>query len=221
MAPRPEGQTSAPRIPLVEDIGSADAVDSGRSNPRQTAPRDLPRVLPREDNGAVVVEYNGELLSRRRTATGDIFDIPLALVPKGIEYQWCAVSIAGNSEVLIDQTLMFQENGWRPVPAERHPGRFMPAGHKGSIIRGGQMLMERPTVLSDEARAEEYRKAYDQVRDRDEGLMGRKANLARSMGDGLELRRNTEYKGRRTQMSIDNAYDIPAPAHKPADDSAP
>jgi hypothetical protein len=184
-----------------------------RTTPRTQAPRDLPRAGVRA--GAVVVEgRDGEILTRKRTSTGDIFQIPPELIPADYEYQWCAVSVVGNTEVLIDQNLMMAENGWRPVPAERYPGRFMPVGHKGNIVRGGQMLMERPVALCEEARQEDYAKAVGQMRDRDEALTGGRANLKNSIGQGFEMRRNTNYKGRKTQLSIDPAYDIPAPAHE-------
>ena len=168
-----------------------------------------------------IVGRNGEVLSRKRLDDGkDIFDVPKELIEPGWEMQWCAVSVVGNTEILMDQNLMFAENGWRPVPAERWPGRFMPVGHKGPIIRGSQMLMERPAVLCEQARTEMVSKARRQMNDRDQSLMGGKANLraaAQSMGVPLSGRQRGV--GADLRMSIDPALDVPTPSYAPADDS--
>jgi hypothetical protein len=37
-----------------------------------------------------------------------------------------------------------ERNGWRPVPASRHDGLFMPPGHQGAIELEGQRLYELP-----------------------------------------------------------------------------
>lgn len=121
-------------------------------------------------DGAVVEGRNGEVLSRRRTSVGDPFDIPKHLIPKGWDYQWNTISVYGNKDVAIDGANMMWENAWRPVPAERHPGEFVPVGTKGEIVRGGSRLEERPLVLSIEARREEELKAKRLIADRNESL---------------------------------------------------
>lgn len=192
---------------------------AAQGRPQRNAPRRVPSREPARDarGNIVVVGRDGETLSRRRKDDGkDIFDIPEELKEPGWSYQWCAVSINGNSDILLDQNLMFAENGWRAVPASRWEGRFMPRGHKGPIIRGQQMLMERPESLTREAEEENYRKAAQQIRDRDAQLLGRKANLKGSMGPGFEVRKGTNYKGRQTRMSIDmdEALAAPRPQHE-------
>ena len=162
------------------------------------------------------VGRNGEVLSRRRTQAGDIFAIEAALIPKGWEYQWCAVSVVGNTEILLDQNLMMAENRWRPVPADRYPGKFMPAGHKGSIIRGGQMLMERPKSLSDEARAEDLKLARQLISDRNEAL--KLSGLKKQMADGFEMGGRYRGTGGDIRMSIDRALDVAPPSHELASD---
>lgn len=171
------------------------------------------RAPPRGRSEAV--GRNGEVLSRKRTSTGDIFAIPVELIPKDWEYQWAAVSVTGNAEILLDQNLMFSENGWRAVPSDRYPGRFMPVGHKGSIIRGGQMLMERPKSLCDEARAEDIRAAKQLMSDRNDAL--KLSGVRKQMGDGFEMSGKYRGTGGNIKMSIDPALDIPAPAHQLAD----
>ena len=179
--------------------------------------RDPSREPARSDG--VIYGRDGEVLSRKRTEVGDIFAIPQELKDDGWDYQWAAVAVAGNQEVLIDQNLMFAENGWRPVPCDRWPGRFMPHGHKGPIIRGQQMLMERPMELTLQARREEYQKAAGQMRDRDQALMGRKANLKGALDAyGMPIRGG--YPGRTGNavgMSIDPAVDAPRPEYELAE----
>ena len=170
--------------------------------------REPVRASPRNEG---VVGRNGEVLSRKRTSTNDIFHIPDELIPKGWSYQWCAVSVVGNTEILMDQNLMMAENGWRPVPADRHTGRFMPAGHTGSIIRGGQMLMERPAQLCDEARAEDVRNAKQLISDRNDAL--KLSGVKKGMAEGFEMSRRYRGTGGDLRMAIDPALDIPTPQH--------
>lgn len=161
---------------------------------------------------AVVTGRDGEQLSRKRTSSGDIFHVPSELIPKGWEYQWVAVSVVGNTEILMDQNLMMRENGWRPVPAERYPGRFMPEGHKGAIVRGGQMLMERPKTLSDEARAEDLAAARQLISDRNDSL--KLTRTKQELGTGFEMSKKYRGTGGDIRMSIDQALDAPRPEHE-------
>jgi hypothetical protein len=161
------------------------------------------------------VGRNGEVLTRQRTQTGDIFEIPRNLIPEGWDYQWCAVSVTGNTEILLDQNLMMAENGWRPVPAERYPGRFMPVGHKGSIVRGGQMLMERPLVLSEEARADDIKAAHQLISDRNESL--KLGSVKKDMASGFEMSRKYRGTGGDIRISIDREHDAPTPKYDLAD----
>lgn len=183
-------------------------------------PQDLPEQsrnsVPARAGRIEALGRNNEVLSRRRTSTGDIFDVPKEMIPPGWEYQWCAVSVVGNTEILLDQNLMFAENGWRAVPSDRYPGKFMPVGHKGSIIRGGQMLMERPKSLSDEARADDIRAAKQLISDRNESL--KLSGVRKQMGDGFEMSGKYRGTGGNIRMSIDRALDVPVPQHTLAED---
>lgn len=181
----------------------------------EPAPEAAAARTPVRSGRTTVLGRNGEKLTRTRTQSGDIFAIPPGIIPKGWEYQWCAVTVTGNSEILMDQNLMFAENGWRPVPAERHAGRFMPVGHKGSIIRGGQMLMERPAVLCEEARTEDVRLAKQLISDRNESL--KLSGVRKGLADGFEMGGKYRGTGGDIRMSIDKALDAPAPKHTLAD----
>lgn len=207
-AKRAAGVAPEPQPQAIDDN-----VELGQSH---NQPIHEPNRTPIRGGGRMeVTGRNGEILSRRRTGTGDIFDVPADLIPKGWAYQWCAISIVGNTEILMDQNLMFQENGWRPVPASRYPGRYMPAGHQGSIIRGQQMLMERPEALVAEAKAEDVRLARQLISDRNDSL--KLSGMKKNLGDGFEMGDKYRGTGGDIRMSIDKALDAPAPKHTLAD----
>lgn len=188
---------------------------SPRRGPRSATTREPTRDAPR--NG-VYYGRDGELLTRKRKDTGDIFAIPPELMDPDYEYQWNAVSVSGNQEILLDQNMMMAENGWRPVPADRpgFAGRFTAVGQKGSIIRGGQRLDERPKAMCDDARAEEYAKANKQMNDRDSALMSGKANA----GKYLEGNEMTNHRGARPRgrVETDQATYGPRPSYSPPED---
>lgn len=192
-----------------------DLMTRGARPPIRNNVRDQIREPAREARGGIVVEgHNGEQLSRKRKDDGtDPFFIPPGLEPPGWTYQWCVDTVNGNRDLVADQNLMFYENGWRPVPAERHSGRFMPVGHRGNIVRGGQVLMERPKALTEEANAEMVEKARRQMMDRDEALMGNKAALRQAMRNGVEMGGKYRGTGGSLKMQIDPGLDIPAPSH--------
>lgn len=169
------------------------------------------QAMRSESGRATARGRNGEILTRKRTGSTDPYEIDPKVIPDGWDYQWNAISVVGNKEILMDQSLTMAENGWRAVPAERHPGRFMPEGHKGSIIRGGLRLDERPRALSEEARAEEIAKARQLITDRNESL--KLAGVKKQIGDGFEMSRKYRGTGGDVRISIDHGSDIPRPKH--------
>lgn len=158
-------------------------------------------------NGRIeVTGRDGEVLSRTRTQVGDIFEIPQDLIPKNWSYQWNSVSISGNSEILLDQNHMMHQNGWRPVPAERYAGTLVPKGSKGNIVRGQQILMERPMALTIEAQQEDIRNARQLISDRNESL--KLAGVKKGLGDGFEMDGKYKGTGGGIRMQIDKSLDV-------------
>jgi|SRR5690242_7699480 len=190
--------------PVQRTIKKAPIVPEEPVAAARTQTRGGARTLP---NGRVeVIGHNGEVLSRTRTQVGDIFDIPQSMIPNGWTYQWNAVSIAGNSDILLDQNHMMYQNGWRPVPAERYAGTLVPKGSKGNIIRGQQMLMERPLALTEEARAEDVRNALQLLSDRNESL--KLTGVKKNLGDGFAMNERYKGTGGGVRMQIDKSLDV-------------
>lgn len=167
---RPTKAMVAERLRIAEEARAArEAARSPRKaavlqQPVQTAVQETP-------SGRVqAAGRDGEILTRKRPTNVDQFHIPPEIVPSGWDYQWNVVSVTGQE--FVDIQIAMAENGWRPVPAGRHPGRFMPSGTpaNAAIVRGGLRLEERPMILSQEAKMEEARKAGLQVSDQLENL---------------------------------------------------
>ena len=94
------------------------------------------------------------------------------------------------------------ENGWRPVPASRHPGVWTPQGYDGAIIVRGQRLEERPASMTDEARREDEARAKAQLRDQTDSL-----RLTQSKLPGANASRARDVSGMR--MQIDKSFEVP------------
>jgi len=203
------------RPPIVPNAIEHEDVSVQRNSPRP-APRAANREASRDPNrelsrtgGVMVQGRDGTVLTRRRTSVGDKFDVPLNEIPPGWTYQWNAVTILGKGmeEVVVGDRQMY-DNGWRPVPASRHDGRFAPHGYEGAIVLEGQRLEERPASLTAEAKAEDTLRARSQVRDRTDAL-----RLTQKQLPGSDVARTRNNAGG-MKMSIDPAFDIPRPEHE-------
>lgn len=175
-----------------------------RNNPRPP-PRQQPREMAREPARAQssVVGRDGEVLERRMTDhNGDIFD--RVRPPPGWDYQWNSVTHHNKdlAEIHGEMALGFYENGWRPVPASRHPGIWTPPGFEGAIVVRGQRLEERPLSLTLQARAEDVARAKTVLRNETDAL-----RLTQSQLPGANAGRAKSVSGIR--MEIDKSFDVP------------
>lgn len=192
--------------------------DAGPRTTRRGRPRNQGRDPVREaSRGSPVVGRNGEQLTRTRATGVDPFLIPPNIIPQGWDYQWNVVAVINNKDVVVRHSMTMYQNGWRPVPAERHPGMFVPIGTKGEIVVEGQRLEERPLSMTIEAREEDERAARQQMRDRDQALMGGAANVKNAMRDGFEMGGKYRGTGGNLRMQIDPGIDVPMPSHKLAE----
>jgi len=202
------------RPPIVPQAIVHEDVTVQRNSPRpapRAANREASRDMPRENgrSGLAVMGRNGETLMRRRTQVGDKFDVPLNEIPAGWTYQWNAVTILGKGmeEIVVGDRQMY-DNGWRPVPASRHDGRFAPHGYEGAIVLEGQRLEERPAELTRQAKDEDTLRARSQVRDRTDAL-----RMTQKQLPGSDVARHRNNAGG-MKMTIDPAFDIPRPQHE-------
>ncbi len=188
------------------------AVASARKQTRaaRNIEREPLRQPMRAENGRIIVRgRDGEMLTRKRTNTGDKFAIDKEDIPEGYTYQWIAESVLGNSDKEMISTVGFHENGWRPVPASRHPGQFMPVGYSGPIRRDGQVLVERPKELTDEARQEEIGAARNLIRTQNEQFQPRLPQ-ARAGQRGTQLQASRTYEP--MPVDIDRpSYEVASP----------
>lgn len=183
-------------------------IDGGEPQPEASPTRTQTRVSPRTkaDGRMEVVGRGGEVLSRTRTYVGDIFEVPEELKEKNWSYQWNAVSIAGNSDIILDQNHMMHQNGWRPVPAERFAGKLVPKGSTGPIIRGQQMLMERPQSMTDEANREDQKNANELISARNESL--KLTKVQGQLPDGMEMGKKYRGTGGGMRITTDKSMDV-------------
>lgn len=104
------------------------------------------------------------------------FDLDRAKIPPGMCYEWKRVSVFGQQDT--ENLVNVEANGWTAVPAERHPELSGKRAQVGSdITRGGLMLMERPTEVTEESRELEEAAARNQVSTQVQrlGLEGKRA----------------------------------------------
>lgn len=107
------------------------------------------------------------LTRKSKTGATDRYGIDPSLVPAGMTYEWKRKTFLGKEDS--EHQLNLTQDGWKAVPAERHTEL---ATGKGEIVRGGLVLMERPTYLTEEARAEERGEASSIVASQMQKLTG-------------------------------------------------
>lgn len=140
------------------------------TKPRQQVAGRAPLAPEAKYTPGVAVGRNGEQIRRIRTSGNDPYRVPDAIAAKyyeeGYALQWNVVSVLGkdgrDAPDMLNKAKMFNA-GWRPVPAEKHPGVWLPAETAGEIVINGLRLEECPLALVEEARMEEKREADDQV----------------------------------------------------------
>lgn len=126
---------------------------------------------------------------KHAVATANPFDIPQDEIPEGSSYEWKRFSVTGQSA---DHDPFYlagmRRQGWEPVDPRRHPNWVPPGYDKPTIIRDGQILMERPIELTNEARQEQRTLARQQMREAQERLgLAPKDTMTRDF-DGIRPR---------------------------------
>ena len=111
--------------------------DNGRSDNRPDSVREA------EEYARAIMESMGD-----RPYEADEFYIDPSIIPDGWAYQWKATHVIGKENGY--HVLELERNGWRSVPASRHPD-MMPRGWEGCIEKKGLRLMELPKILVERA----------------------------------------------------------------------
>ena len=87
-----------------------------------------------------------EIRGQANAGVGDRDKFWAPQAPDGWSYEWKTKTVLGQENPSYQVELMRQ--GWEAVPLSRHPD-MMPAGWRGEFIEvEGQVLMERPAVLT-------------------------------------------------------------------------
>lgn len=148
--------------------------------------------------------HNGEMLTRRRSVAGDIYHIEPHEIPNGWTYQWNTHTVGGQEQMQMQ--LQMHANGWRPVPASRHPNRWTQPGHEGHIIVNGLRLEERPEQLTAEAKAEDTEHARELMRTQTDVLrMGNKLPSGMAdRGGKVSIRQGPGHDAPRPTLQIDD-----------------
>jgi hypothetical protein len=185
---------SGPHAPLPSAIAAA---------PTPDAPPPAPAgITPIEDHLARAARRAEELRDHGSLDEGvDKFYIDPAIVPDGWSYEYKMHSVLGKEDP--SYQVFLRQKGWEPVPASRHP-ELMPMGWTGGhILREGQMLMERPLVITQEAMRRDSKNAREQMRSKEEQIGAAPA--------GPNSAFDTTNKGKPIHIGIKKSYEVGIP----------
>lgn len=178
--------------PAVKEKGLA------RAPMRQSIRDDVPT------DRAVAYRRDGTPVWRHRASSENRLYVDPSIIPEGWTWEWKRHTVYNAPDPTYQAAL--QRDGWEPVLAENYPGVFMPVDYKGPIIIDGLMLMERASILTEEARIEEKRKA-DAAIGAQIGIMlphGVAAGNLASAPQQTYVRRHQEHNMPRPQLEIDD-----------------
>lgn len=132
------------------------------------APQHIDKTDAREEQHEEVHVAPRVRRHRAAEAVGGEFDIPVHEIPEGLTYEWKRYTNAGQEDPFY--LARMREQGWEPVPPKRHPNWLPPGYNQPHIIKGGQILMDRPKELTEDARREARQLARQQVREAEQRL---------------------------------------------------
>jgi len=159
---RPKGSRNKTRAVAIEADGTPIPPDVYEAA-TASSPKDQRRTEQEKRWARLINEDHAE-------DEPDRLKVPKHIVPDGMEYQWITDKVFG--QTFGQRRGTFEMKGWEAVPASRHDGLFTPRGYEGEIEIDGLVLMERPKVLSDRARAATDRRAREVVQTKEMQLKG-------------------------------------------------
>lgn len=133
--------------------------------PREANPSGDPTVEDLERMIEAVDRGDTHLTRESNSGVATTFDVPEQGKRPGWDYTWWPFKITGE-EVDASTIVEYTRGGWIPVPATHFPS-LVPRGWRKPVIeRQGMRLFMRPQRLSDEAKTETYRQAFEQKANR-------------------------------------------------------
>lgn len=121
------------------------------------------RPVKRKERGDNEIRgRSGEILTRNRVSGNGYvneFDIPMSARDPDWDLHWARASVHGKADPANMNALY--DNGWRPASPKNYSDIMPDMRGKESIERDGQILMERPMKLTQQALAETYDDALE------------------------------------------------------------
>lgn len=202
--PAPQGSETVEQLLDSLPPSQGDYAQVGLPPPPPMPPR--PAVRPEvraEDPRAAALrraqEIRGHGVQIALEDTGHAFDVDLSTIPPGWYYEWKTYTVYGARDP--DSETNLRLRGWTPVPAARHP-ELVPLGTPpdAPVIKKGLMLMEIPSIIADERKADLDRLARNRVREKE-------AQLSSTPAGSLE--RTTDPRVHKINKTI--GYEQPIP----------
>jgi len=166
-APKRRGRP--PRMPNIPDIGEQDSVIEAVAVKETAVERPSMRPsLREEDPRAAAARRAAEIRGHLGEVEEGVDKFRAPEAPPGWEYEWKRRTVLGQEDPAYQVQLA--RTGWEPVPTARHPETMPLQGNHPQIERDGMVLMQRPAIISDEARSTELRRARNQVRVKEQQL---------------------------------------------------
>lgn len=159
----PEGRNRPPRVPEVRSVPGPPIVP--REMLSETARPDMRAPMRAEDSRALAEKRAAEIRGHIGELDEGIDEFAAPEAPDGWVYNWKRHTVHNMPDPSYASALA--RRGWEPVPAARHPEMVPSNEIGGAILRKGNMLMMRPKVINDEAKAAELRKARNEVRQKE------------------------------------------------------
>lgn len=136
-------------------------------------PFERPSMRPamrEEDPRAAAARRAAEIRANQNPEDDGVDEFKLPPAPDGWTYEWKTKAVLG--QVNHAHLTELKRQGWDEVPTERHPEEMPIGGAHPVIERKGMILMQRPTVIVEESRMAQDRKARSQVKFKEEQLNG-------------------------------------------------
>jgi hypothetical protein len=135
-------------------------------------PIERPDMRPnmREEDPRVAAARRAAEIRANQVQDDGVDEFKLPPAPDGWTYEWKTKAVLGQINHA-HMTELYRQ-GWEEVPTARHPEEMPFDGNYPTIERKGMVLMQRPTVIVEEARAMQLMKARSQVKFKEEQLNG-------------------------------------------------